>query len=184
MLTPNVSVRRSRLSPAGLDRKRALHERWFAVHCHAHRESGAAENLGRQGFPAFLPRRAKVRCHARGADHTLVPFSPGYPFVRLDLTIDLWRSVNSTADVVHLVMRGEDPAPAPRGIVEDLIAACDENKVIAWRADLVPGQPVRVLDGPCAGLVGQLDRLTGASRVRVLLDILGGQTPAFIPATT
>jgi transcription antitermination factor NusG len=48
----------------------------------------------------------------------------------------------------------------------------------------VPGQPVRVLDGPCAGLVGQLDRLTGASRVRVLLDILGGQTPAFIPATT
>jgi transcriptional antiterminator RfaH len=110
----------------------------------------------------------------------LVPFFPGYLFVRLDLTLDPWRSINSTVGVVQLVMQGEKPAPAPRGIVETLISACDESGVIIWRADLAPGQQVRLLDGPFVGLIGQLDRVSDADRVCVLLEIMGGRTPVFV----
>ena len=35
--------------------------------------------------------------------------------------------------------------------------------------------------GPFADLVGQLDQLSDAGRVRVLLDIMGGRTPVFLP---
>ena len=78
-------------------------------------------------------------------------------------------------------MQGERPAPAPAGIVEALIDACDANNVLRWQAELKPGQSVRVLAGPFADLVGQLERMTDSGRLRVLLDIMGGSTPVFLP---
>lgn len=181
MLALNRSVGGSESIAAGLEANRRANDRWYAVQCQAHRESRAEENLARQDFAVFLPRRQKTRRHARKIDRILVPFFPGYLFVRLDLTVDPWRSVNSSFGVVHLVMQGEAPAPAPRGIVEALISACRDDSVVAWRAELAPGQKVRLLDGPFAGLIGQLDRISDVERVWVLLEIMGGRTPVFVP---
>jgi transcription elongation factor/antiterminator RfaH len=155
--------------------------RWFAVQCQPHRERGAREHLLRQAFEVFLPLRAKTRRHARRIDRVLVPFFPGYLFVRLDLSIDRWRSVNGTFGVVRLLMQGETPAPVPRGVVEALASACDAVGAIVPRIELVEGQRVRLLDGAFAGLVGELDRMSETGRVRVLLEIMSQRTPVFVP---
>ena len=172
-----------RSKPAGLFRgpSETLRARWYAVHCLSNREAGAASHLLQQGFEIFLPRRKKSRRHARKIDTVLSPLFPGYLFVKLDITRDRWRSGNGTFGVARLVMQCDTPAPAPVGVVEALRNACDALGVLNWQPELTLGQSVRVLNGAFADLVGELDRLDGAGRVRVLLDIMGGRVPVLLP---
>ena len=156
--------------------------RWYAVQCLSHRETMASAHLQRQNFPVFLPRRQKTRRHARKIDVVLAPFFPGYLFIQLDLTRDQWRSVNGTYGVGRLVMQGDAPAPAPRGVVEALRDASDDDGILRLPSDdLKPGQTVRILVGAFADFIGEIDRLDDAGRVRVLLDIMGGGVPVMLP---
>lgn len=92
--------------------------------------------------------------------------------------------MNGTFGVIRLVVQGDRPAPAPVGVVETLNEACDADGLPRWQADLKPGQPVRLLTGPFADLVGELESMTDTRRVRILLDILGGETPVVLPVTS
>lgn len=154
--------------------------RWYAVQCQPHRERVAALHLLNQGYFVHLPLREKARRHARKIETVRTPFFPGYLFVNLDVARDSWRSVNGTVGVVRLVMQGERPVPVPVGIVETLMDACDDNGLLRWRCELTPGQSVRVLTGPFAELVGELEQLSDAGRVRVLLNIMGGSTTVLL----
>lgn len=155
--------------------------RWYAVQCLAHREIAASAHLQNQQYQVFFPRRRKIRRHARKTETVLTAFFPGYLFVSLDLSRDRWRSVNGTYGVASLVMRGDRPAPVPAGVVESLQDSCDEISVIQWQPDLKPGQAIRIVAGPFGDMVGELERLDGAGRVRVLLQIMGGRVPAVLP---
>lgn len=158
--------------------------RWYAVHCQPNRERAAAAHLRNQDYDVFLPLQRKTRRHARKIDRVLRPFFPGYLFLQLDLALDRWRPINGTFGVVRLVMQGDRPAPAPLGVVEGLKECCDENGVLEWLPMLVPGQPVRITEGPFAELVGELERLDGAGRVRVLLNFMGGEVPTWLPRSS
>ena len=155
-------------------------ERWFVVQSLAHREAGAQAQLRAQGFEAFLPQVAKTVRHARKLRNVRAPLFPGYLFVRLDLQRDRWRSVNGTFGVASIVTAHERPAPVPHGIVEGLQALLDESGLVRLDRDLELGQRVEVVAGPFAQSIGKLDRLDGMARVRVLLDIMGGQIPVLI----
>lgn len=155
--------------------------RWYAVKCLANREAAASAHLGNQNFPVFLPRNQRTRRHARKIETVLAPFFPGYLFVQLDLTRDRWRSVNGTYGVSYLLMQGEMPAPVPKGIVEALQERCDERGVLGNISELRPGQDVRIMIGALADFVGKLERQDSAERVRVLLEIMGGQVSVVVP---
>ncbi len=155
--------------------------RWYAVHCQPHREHGAAVHLANQSFDVFLPYREKTRRHARRIDTVRAPYFPGYLFVALDLTRQRWRCINSTYGVVKLVSNNDKPSPAPFGVIEGLRNVCSPDGVVVWRPQLQLGQKVRVLIGPFTDFVGELDHLTDAGRVSVLLDLMGGKIPVFLP---
>lgn len=155
-------------------------ERWYAVQCIARKEPGAFQQLQAQGFRVFLPKLEKTVRHARRLRTVAAPLFPGYQFVTLDLERDRWRSVNGTIGVSSLVMAGSLPAPVPVGVVESLLAHVDCRGLVRLDVDLCVGQSVRVLSGPFANAVGRLVRLDGRERVRVLLDIMGGEVPALI----
>lgn len=103
---------------------------------------------------------------------------PGYLFVTLDLQRDRWRSINGTYGAAGLIMGAELPLSVPRGVVETLLDYVDESGVCRFDRDLVEGQSVQVIAGPFANAIGRLVRLDGNGRVRVLLDIMGGEVPA------
>ena len=155
--------------------------RWFAVNCLSNREFLAAAQLRRQGFAVFLPGRRFTRRHARKFDTVLRPLFPGYLFVHLDLDRDRWRSVNGTLGVVRLVGPSDAPWPAPSGAIEEIRKACDERGVVCAREELAPGDSIRVTRGPFADLLGQLERLDGAGRVAVLLELMGRRTTVALP---
>jgi transcription antitermination factor NusG len=61
------------------------------------------------------------------------------------------------------------------GVVEALLASIDELGLVRFDGDLKPGQPVRVVAGPFAQVLGVLQRLAAKGRVQVLLTVMGRQ---------
>ncbi len=90
-------------------------ERWYAVHTLPHNEARAEGHLNNQGFRTFLPKRRKSIRHARKIKTIDAAFFPRYLFVVLDMSRDRWRCINSTCGISRLVMRGDEPQPAPLG---------------------------------------------------------------------
>ena len=150
-------------------------ERWYAVHTLPFAEERAERQLQRQKFRTFQPKRHKTIRHARKLRTVEAPFFPRYLFIVLDLARHQWRSVNGTFGVSRLVMRGDQPHPVPRGVVEALIEAADARGILQLGRKLQLGEPVRLLAGPFAEQIAILDRLDDSGRVQVLLHILGRQ---------
>jgi transcription elongation factor/antiterminator RfaH len=155
----------------------AGNERWFLAHTLPKSEWKAELHLGAQGFRTFQPQIRKTIRHARQLKTVRAPLFPRYLFVILDLERDRWLSVRSTAGVSSLFSsRDGRPVPVPIGIVESLIEH-SEDTLTRLDSNLVKGQQVRILTGPFADLVGMLDRLNEAGRVRVLLEMMGTAVP-------
>jgi transcriptional antiterminator RfaH len=166
------------------DRVSALQagERYFAVQTLSGREISAAAQLNAQGFRPFLPLLLKSVRHARKFRMVRAPLFPNYLFVALDLQCHRWRSVNGTFGVVRLLMIGEFPALVPAGIVERLMALSDFSGLIHFDKGLKPGQKVKILSGPFTEMIGELERIDGAGRVKLLLNAMGGKIPIMTTA--
>lgn len=155
-------------------------ERWYVVHTRSGREARAEQQLLAQGFRVYLPRMTRTVRHARKLRTTNVPVFPNYLFVVLDVHRDRWRSINGTFGVTSLVMARDMPDPVPCGVIEQLLEYTDETGLTRFDCDLREGQSIRVTAGPFARVLGRLERLDVNGRVRVLLDIMGGEVPALI----
>ncbi len=158
-------------------------KQWYVVHTKPNGENLALANLDRQGYRAYMPQYLKRRRHARRVDWVRSPLFPRYLFVALDVTRDMWRAVNSTFGVNHIVCHGEKPTPMPSGVVEDLLSREDENGMVPLNAkrDWRKGERVRVLDGPLSEYQGFFERFSDEERVILLMDMLGRQVPVRVP---
>jgi transcriptional antiterminator RfaH len=148
-------------------------ERWFVVHTRPHAESRAASHLDNQGYHTFYPRCRKTSRHARKTSTVLAPLFPRYLFVRFDLARTQWRNVNGTFGVARLVGTEETPLPVPEGVVEALRDSLGEEGILDRVRPFRIGQAVRITAGPFADLIGTLQQLDDAGRVRVLLALFG-----------
>jgi transcriptional antiterminator RfaH len=150
-------------------------ECWFAVCCKPRQELVAQENLARQGFPVYLPRiSVKRRRGGQWLDVVEILF-PRYLFIRVDPEQTSVAPVRSTRGVVGLVRFGGQPAVVSDSVMEALKRRenadsglhCDDRPLFA------SGEPVRLVQGPLAGLEGVFVQEDGAKRVIVLLELLG-----------
>ena len=156
-------------------------QRWYVAATLPSRENLAKQQLESQGFQTFFPKRLKTVRHARRTMNRVVSFFPGYVFVSLDLKADRWRSVNGTIGVKSLIMGGESPLAAPGGVVEQLQEMTDKKGFLRLRDEFQPGDQIRILNGPMADMVGEIDRLDGKHRARVLLDLLHSKIQTVVP---
>jgi transcriptional antiterminator RfaH len=165
---------KTRISLSTIMLEKTKGDRWYAVYSQPHQEFRAEAQLVAQGFRTFLPRYRKTVRHARKLRTVNAPFFSRYLFVSLDVSRDLWRSVAGTRGVTNLITDGTLPIPLPCGVIELLIDISDDNGFIKLDEGLRVGERVRLLTGPFADLVGELVRIDGARRARVLLELLGG----------
>lgn len=154
------------------------HLAWYLVHTKPARETTAAEHLERQGFQTFLPRTRRQVRHAGRWRERIEAMFPRYLFVRLDTDEDSWAPIHSTIGVSRLVRFGNRPAVAPANLVEDLRQHADADSIVSIEnaADFEPGQRVRVVDGPLAGIEGIIKAKSARDRVDLLLGIVGQGT--------
>ena len=150
-------------------------EYWYVAWCKPRQEPVAEENLLRQGFRVYLPRiRARVRRRGQWLDSIEMLF-PRYVFLRVDPERRSTATVRSTRGVVGLVRFGGEPAVVPDKVMEALFR--HEDSVSRLHMDdrplFTPGESVRLVGGPLAGVEGVFDEQDGDQRVFVLLDLLG-----------
>ncbi len=145
-------------------------DQWYLVHTQVGREAVARVNLERQGYGVFLPLQQTSRRHGRTIRTFDAAFFPGYLFVAFDAGKTMWRPINGTFGVKRLVTFGMTPALVPQAIIETLLDRADPMGRLMPGHQFAPGDRVRITAGPFAGQLGQIDTLSGAERVRLLLE--------------
>jgi len=148
---------------------------WYAVCCKPRQEAVAEENLLRQGYHVYLPRlRSTHRRRGQWVD-TVEPLFPRYLFIRLDTAIRSTSPVRSTRGVCGLVRQGGLPAAVSDAVMEAIMCRADADSGLHRddRPLFNEGEPIRLVQGPLAGLEGVFSEEDGEKRVIVLLELLG-----------
>jgi len=150
---------------------------WYVVETLPRRERFALQNLELQSFRTFWPRFWKTRRHARRQDTVLSALFPNYVFVILDERNHHWRQINGTFAVKRLVQgAGGLPISMPLPAMDHILSRCKDGVMTTILDEFQPGRSVKILNGPFADRLVSIERLDADGRVRVLLDILGGQS--------
>jgi transcriptional antiterminator RfaH len=146
--------------------------RWYAVKTQPRKEALAQLHLQRQRFETFLPIISQMVRGPSGFVSRKSAFFPGYLFTLLDLGVDRWRSINSTAGVSRLVEFGGRPAAAPPGLIDCMRDLASEAGEVGVDNDIAVGSTVRVVGGPFDRLVGILQKSDANERVTVLIELM------------
>lgn len=175
---------------------------WFVVQTRAGQEKAASRAIASNGIFTFLPTFVRLVSIGRRREIVVRPLFPLYLFATFDVDSSAWGAILRTAGVVTVLgvrrpsgfgpgLRGEPepqtvPIPIPERVVTKLQEAAEANggHVPIIEEDtslprLERGQRVRVIMGAFDGFEGLVDR-DHKERVRVLLDILGRETPTMV----
>ncbi|MEX0449289.1 transcription/translation regulatory transformer protein RfaH [Spiribacter sp. 221] len=148
-------------------------KRWYAVYCKPREDERAELHLDNQDFEVFRPKH-RVRRKRQGGMTTLIEsLFPRYLFIHLDDVSENWAPIRSTRGVAGLVRWGDRIPAVPDPIVDCLRLNVDEVGCIPTPpADYKPGDRLRILEGPFAGLEGVFYTRKGEDRVMLLLEIM------------
>ncbi|MEE9205397.1 MAG: transcription termination/antitermination protein NusG [Acidimicrobiia bacterium] len=162
---------------------------WYVVHSYSGYENKVKANLGTRIksmhmeysiFDIEIPMEDVVEIKA--GRKVTVPRKqfPGYILVRMYMDDDSWGVVRNTPGVTGFVGSGTKPTPLSRREVERILGVRkdEEKKAPRFKPDWEIGETVRVLDGPFAEFNGIIEDFNlDRSKVRVLVDIFGRETP-------
>ena len=107
---------------------------------------------------------------------------PGYVLVRMYMDDDSWYAVRNTPNVTGFVGSGITPSPLSRREVERILGVEKDEGTKKDKPTFKPawdvGETVRVVGGPFADFNGIIEDINvDQSKVRVLVDIFGRETP-------
>lgn len=148
---------------------------WYLVYTKPRQEQLALENLQRQGYRCYLPRWYVLKRGRGGHEwaHVHEPLFPRYLFVELDTSSSglSWGPIRSTTGVNSLVRFGQQPAKAPIGLI-DALKALEAGHSTSANQPLMPGDVVRMREGPFAGLQAVYQCQDSKARITVLLEVM------------
>jgi transcriptional antiterminator RfaH len=156
-------------------------EHWYALYTKPKKEQQVVTLLQGQGLEAYLPTvRRKVQRRDRPER---VVYFPCYVFAYLDFAKVPRSSITWMPGVRNIVSFGDQPAVVAGEIVDLIRLRLDEIEEVGY-GKLRKGDRVRIKAGPLRDLEAVFDQpLSSASRVRILLDVVGRMTPVDIDYT-
>jgi transcriptional antiterminator RfaH len=146
---------------------------WHLVHTKPRQEKCALENLERQGYQCYLPTLPSETLRQGVLAVSDEPLFPRYLFIRLgrEDSAKSWAPIRSTRGVGRLVSFGGEPARVDDRLIEFLRTR--EASLQGEPARLFkPGERVRLMEAPFAGVEGIYQMADGERRVIVLIEIL------------
>ena len=158
---------------------------WYVLQIKPNGLKVAERNLERQGFNIFSPKRKETRRVAEKYVERVVPLFVGYVFVRFPPDETPWRKLNATRGVSRIIGDGRGyPAPLPEAFMDQLLLRCDQDGLFAEASELELGSEVRIIHGPFAQQVAQIEASDAKGRLTVLLEIMGQAVRAHIPRSS
>ncbi len=162
---------------------------WYVIHSYSGYENKVKANLGTRIksmhmedsiFDVVIPMEDVVEIKAGRKVTVPKKQFPGYLLVRMYLDDDSWSTVRNTPGVTGFVGSANKPTPLSRREVERILGVRkdEEKKAPRFKPDWEVGETVRVVDGPFADFNGVIEDINvDQSKVRVLVDIFGRETP-------
>ncbi len=164
---------------------------WFVIHSYSGYENKVKANLETRiksmhledkVFDVAIPMEDVVEY--KGGKKVTVKRKkfPGYVLVRMYLDDDTWYAVRNTPSVTGFVGSSTQPTPLSRREVERILGVEKEEGAKKEKPTFKPawevGETVRVVEGPFADFNGVIEDINvDQSKVRVLVDIFGRETP-------
>ena len=164
---------------------------WYVIHSYSGYEKKVKANLENRVksmhledkiFDVVIPMDDVVE-YKNGKKVTVARKKfPGYVLVRMYMDDDSWYSVRNTPNVTGFVGPGPKPGPLSRREVERILGVEKEEGAKKVKPTFKPawevGETIRVVEGPFADFNGVIEDINvDQSRVRVLVDIFGRETP-------
>lgn len=149
---------------------------WYALRSKPHREAMVWRQAQAMGYDTFYPR-LKVR-PVNPRAKSVRPYFPGYLFVRANLEAAGLSTFRYMPHAIGIVCFGGEPAIVPDHLIQALRKRVEDLRVaqIDPLNGLRRGDRVTIEGGPFEGYEAIFDvRISGAERVRVLLNLLGGR---------
>ena len=149
--------------------------KWYVAYVRLFHERKTAENLATMGIESFVPVREEIHQWSQRKKKVMRVLIPQMIFIHADHKQRM-EALTLPAISRYMVLRGEHvPAVIPDEQMERFMFMVDysEETVEMFITPLEPGQAVRVIKGPLAGLEGELMEIDGKSKVVVRLDLLG-----------
>jgi transcriptional antiterminator RfaH len=153
---------------------------WYCLRSRRKQEHVASAHVKVLGnIRVFCPKICFRRATRSGsAVRVIEALFPGYFFARFSLR-EMLPQVRSAHGVSGIVRFGDWYPVIEDSIIEELHAETEGGTLRDLTPDLVPGDRVRLVVGPLAGLEAVITHvLPGSERVRLLLGFLGGDTLA------
>lgn len=145
---------------------------WFAIQTGYRYEQRVAEDLSTKGFSTYLPLIQRISDSPGLEKIAPVAAFSGYLFAHFEPTLRNRVRVLETRGIVRLLGGNNTPIPVPEQEIQAVRRAL-ECAVTCQRCEMPsPGDPVRVLRGPLAGVCGQLLRLKNTTRVVIAVSTL------------
>ena len=166
---------------------------WYVVHSYSGYEKKVKANLETRVksmhledrvFDVVIPMEEVVEFKSGRKVTVERKKFPGYILVRLYMDDDTWYAVRNTPGVTGFVGSAQKPVPLSRREVERILGVRKDDeqgadkKEPTFKPAWEVGETIRVVEGPFADFNGIIEDINvDQSKVRVLVDIFGRETP-------
>jgi transcriptional antiterminator RfaH len=158
-------------------------ENWYVLHSKPNAEYQVANALKGRGIQTYLP---EIEAPKARLGRKRQPFFPCYLFVRVDLEAVGLSQVQWTPGLRRIVAFGDRPTSVADEVIDLIQRRLGEMEASGGLTGhtFMPGDTVRITDGPMQGMLAVFERPTTPSeRVQVLLTFLGQANRARVPVT-
>ena len=149
--------------------------KWHVAYVRLHHERKASQKLEAMGIESFVPLKEEIHQWSQRKKKVSVVLTPQMIFIHATEE-ERMRALTLSSISRYLVLRGEhQPAVVPDKQMERFMFMVNysEECVHTLEIPLTPGQKVRVIKGPLAGLEGEFIEMEGDTKVVIRLDLLG-----------
>ena len=156
--------------------------RWYVVHTYSGYENKVkaniektVENRGMQDqiFEISVPLQDEVEMKDGQKKTVQRKVFPGYVLLNMIMNDETWYVVRNTRGVTSFVGPGSKPVPLTDAEVRAMGIGCQVENL-----DIEVGESVRVITGPFAESVGQIQEINANKKTLVVsLSIFGRETP-------
>ena len=149
--------------------------KWYVAYVRLFHERKTAEKLATMGIESFVPVREEIHQWSQRTKKVMRVLIPQMIFIHA-IQQERMEALTLPSISRYMVLRGEHvPAVIPDAQMKQFMFMVDysEETIEMFLSPLEPGQAVKVIKGPWAGLEGELMEIDGKSKVVVRLDLLG-----------
>lgn len=157
---------------------------WFCVKTKPRLERAARLSIEQDvGVEVFCPMLRFERARRSGRVRVTEAMFPGYVFARFTYAAQ-YRHIAACRGVSHILKFGGLPSVVPEAVVEELRLSVVGTDTIEIPSAIEPGEEVKLLKGPFAGVQALVTQVLPAqARIKVLLELLGMEREVEVEAT-